>query len=136
MTRCDCGFNGHQTYRIAHQLLHCRVLMPNRRRPKRQRKGPNHRLYEMRRRSPHRFRDYLFWRTPRAKKIYNSRKDIERRLSQLTDDPFNLDRGPRNTIGLRAVLRYELSKLILWDQALNENILHHRSMRKVKAYVA
>lgn len=133
---CDCGFNGHQTYRIAHELLHCRVLMPSRRKIQRKRKGPNHWLYEMRRRSPHRFRDYQFWKTPLAKKIYNSRKDIERRLSQLTDDPFNVDRRPRNTIGSRTVLRYEFSKLILWNQALNENILNHRKMRKVKLYVA
>ena len=65
--------------------------------------------------------------------MYRDREAIERLFSQLTDDPFLIDRKPRGTVGLRPVFFYELSKLILWHASLHENIVNQRQLRKVMA---
>ena len=135
---CDAGFAGEKTYEQTHRILKCRVLSPPRRQrmKKKDRKTPDRWEYKTKLSSPHRYRDWKFWKTPTAKRMYRKREAIERQFSQLTDEPFWLDRKPRGTVGLRPILRYELAKLILWHASLNENIINQRQLRRVKVYVA
>lgn len=133
---CDSGFAGEISYRQAHRYLKCRLLSPPRRKAVRRKKRPSCRVSRMRRLSPHRYRDWGFWKTPTARRIYRRRTDIERRLSQLTDHPFTLDRRPRGTVGVPSVLRWALGKLILWNVAINENIRSRRPLCNLKPYVA
>jgi hypothetical protein len=132
----DCGFAGDITYRQAHRYLHCRLLSPPRRKATGHRTGPSVRLQRMRLRSPHRYQDWGFWQTPTARRIYRRRTQIERRWSQLTDHPFDLDHRPRGTVGVAAVLRWAEGKLILWNVAVNDNIRCGREIWKLKPYVA
>jgi hypothetical protein len=132
----DAGFAGEATYRQAHRYLHCRVLSPPRRKALPRKKKRSHRLEMMRLRSPHRYRDWGFWQTPTARRLYRQRTQIERRLSQLTDDPFEVDGRPRGTVGVPAVLRWAEAKLILWNVAVNDNIRSGRADWRLKPYVA
>lgn len=132
----DAGFAGEATYRDAHRRLHARAVIPPRKKANPKRRGPSRREEHMKWATPHRYRDWRFWKTPTAKRVYRQRADIERRLSQLTDAPFFVDRRPRGTVGVAAVLRYSLSKLIFWNQALWDNIAHGRETLRVKPYAA
>lgn len=132
----DSGFAGEATYRAAHRRLKCRVVMPPRKHANPDRKGPSQRESAMRRTSPHRYQDWRFWKTPTAKRIYRLRAEVDRRLSQLTDAPFFVDRRPRGTVGVGAVLRYTLSKLVFWNEALATNTAKGRPILEVKAHAA
>lgn len=134
---CDSGFTGEHTSRAAHGALDCWVVSPPRR-PMHPKPEYKRRDWEtdLRREKPHRYQDWRFWKTPTAKRVYLLRDEIDRRFSQITDTPFEVDHRPRGTVGVQAVLCYDLAKLILWNMALNENILKGRELRRVKAYVA
>ena len=132
----DSEFAGERIYRQAHRYLRCRLVEPPRKEKDPGRQGPSQMEYQMKRRSPHRYRDWRFWKTPTAKRIYRLRDEIDRRLSQLTDTPFHVDRHPRGTVGVGPILRYELAVLSFWNIALADNIANGRKLRVVKAYAA
>ncbi len=133
---CDSGFAGEITHRQSHRYLKCRLVCQPRKEGAQDRLHVRRKERMMRWRSPHRYKDWQFWKTPTAKRIYKKRTDIERRLGQLTDDPFHLDRRPRGTVGVGPVLRWAATALLFWNQALDDNIENSRPLLNVKVHIA
>jgi len=134
----DSQFGKEPIYRHVHRYLKCRLLAPPIKRATIKKYDfPCHRwTTQLERRSPHRYRDWLFWKTPTAHTIYEKRREIEHRHSQWKDFPFFVDRRPRGTVGVQSLLRYEICMLVFWNLAVIENIRNGRETAKVKAYVA
>lgn len=134
----DSQFAKEPICRSVHRYLKCRLLAPPMKRAPIKRYGltPYRWTKQLKYRSPHRYRDWLFWKTPGAHVIYEKRREIEHRNSQWKDFPFYADRRPRCTVGVASLLRYELCMLVYWNLAVIENIRNGRETRRVKRYVA
>jgi hypothetical protein len=134
----DAQFAKEPIHRAVHRHLKCRLLAP----PEKKKPGKRYdrTRYRWKRqtksRSPHRYRDWLFWKTPTAHRIHEKRREIEHRISQWKDYPFVVDRRPRCAVGVDRLLRHQLCMMVFWNLAVNENIRNGRKTARVKVYVA
>lgn len=131
----DSGFDGERIYRGSRQLLQAPLLCPRKRRRDPKAKQARQVLKNALWRSPFRERAQQLWGDPEFAGLYRHRTVIEQINGQLKET-LRIDEIPSRRRGVRNLLPICLSKLVIYNCALNANIRQGREPRRIASLLA